>query len=334
MIPAPNDLVREDTKPAVLILDHDRQSVEKANACLRQSGYPCYASFDARSASGLISRHANIAILLASASEQRDYFHFADDILDRRNRERDFEVIFFSQKANQKQLLRALRMQACDFIHLPFDSKLLVGSIDLAARRLAGRHTPVNGARGGDQGVDPNANLVLHIQSMLRSMAEQLADVAAGGSVNGMDYIRNSNIRTAPTDKDHSLHRIAQERADNDQKGNSNTHIDNNYITKAYRIINAKKQFFFKKIDSDASLIMLLELYKVQEKEHEMPVTALCYSSGTAQTTALRRLESLEQDGFLKRHHDPADKRRILVRLTASGEKELCKYLAFINEIR
>lgn len=64
---------------------------------------------------------------------------------------------------------------------------------------------------------------------------------------------------------------------------------------------------------------MLLDLAMAQEEGRRISVSALCSGAGTSVTTALRRLELLEQEGLVERHPDPEDRRRVWLQLTRKG---------------
>ena len=70
---------------------------------------------------------------------------------------------------------------------------------------------------------------------------------------------------------------------------------------------------------SDPCWEMLLDLYDAQLDEAEVTVSSLGAASGVPLTTALRRMEVLQKHGFIERVIDPDDRRRTIVRLSASG---------------
>ena len=77
---------------------------------------------------------------------------------------------------------------------------------------------------------------------------------------------------------------------------------------------------------SDPEWDMLLELMLVHMRQTPLTVTSLCLSARVPATTALRRLENLVKTGFVERHVDPTDRRRVLVRLTAKGVRAMTQY--------
>ena len=70
---------------------------------------------------------------------------------------------------------------------------------------------------------------------------------------------------------------------------------------------------------SDPCWEMLLDLYDAQLDEAEVTVSSLGAASGVPLTTALRRMEVLQKHGFIERLVDPDDRRRTIVRLSATG---------------
>lgn len=70
---------------------------------------------------------------------------------------------------------------------------------------------------------------------------------------------------------------------------------------------------------SDPAWEMMLDLAVAEASSRHISVTSLCIASGAPTTTALRRIDDLEEAGLLKRVPDGRDRRRILVELTEQG---------------
>jgi CheY-like chemotaxis protein len=70
---------------------------------------------------------------------------------------------------------------------------------------------------------------------------------------------------------------------------------------------------------SDPCWEMLLDLYDAQLDDAEVTVSSLGAASGVPLTTALRRMDVLQKHGFIERLVDADDRRRIIVRLSATG---------------
>jgi CheY-like chemotaxis protein/DNA-binding MarR family transcriptional regulator len=74
---------------------------------------------------------------------------------------------------------------------------------------------------------------------------------------------------------------------------------------------------------SDPAWEMMLDLAVAEASARPISVTSLCIASGAPTTTALRRIDDLEQAGLVKRVPDDRDRRRILVELTGQGRGQM-----------
>lgn len=80
----------------------------------------------------------------------------------------------------------------------------------------------------------------------------------------------------------------------------------------------ARSALFPSELFSDPCWEMLLDLYDARLAGAEVTVSSLGAASGVPLTTALRRMEALQEHTLIIRGEDPRDKRRTIVRLTDS----------------
>jgi CheY-like chemotaxis protein/DNA-binding MarR family transcriptional regulator len=80
-----------------------------------------------------------------------------------------------------------------------------------------------------------------------------------------------------------------------------------------------RSQYFPAELFSDPCWEMLLDLYDASLAGAEVTVTSLGAASGVPQTTALRRMETLQGHDLIVRTEDKLDKRRTIIRLSDSG---------------
>jgi DNA-binding response OmpR family regulator len=80
-----------------------------------------------------------------------------------------------------------------------------------------------------------------------------------------------------------------------------------------------RSQYFPAELFSDPCWEMLLDLYDAALAGAEVTVTSLGAASGVPQTTALRRMETLQAHDLIVRSEDKADKRRTIVKLSDTG---------------
>lgn len=78
---------------------------------------------------------------------------------------------------------------------------------------------------------------------------------------------------------------------------------------------------------SDPAWEMLLDLAVAEASGRAISVTSLCLASGAPTTTALRRIDDLQEAGLVERFPDASDRRRIIVRLTDTGRARMQSFI-------
>jgi len=73
---------------------------------------------------------------------------------------------------------------------------------------------------------------------------------------------------------------------------------------------------------------ILLELLAARYDGREVSATKIGLSVHLPQTTVLRRIERLEENGLVKRQRDETDKRRVILQITESGEDKMLQFAA------
>jgi DNA-binding MarR family transcriptional regulator len=77
----------------------------------------------------------------------------------------------------------------------------------------------------------------------------------------------------------------------------------------------------------DSAWDMVLELVIANEENRSVCVKQLICASGETSTSALRRIDRLEQDGIVVRRHDADDHRRVSIALSLKGEEAMAAML-------
>jgi CheY-like chemotaxis protein/DNA-binding MarR family transcriptional regulator len=83
----------------------------------------------------------------------------------------------------------------------------------------------------------------------------------------------------------------------------------------------------------EPSWTILLEVYRADITGRRLSVSKLCAMDEASQTTAWRRIRSMEEQGLLLRDQDPADARRSFVMLTESATKAVSDFMARADEL-
>ena len=92
------------------------------------------------------------------------------------------------------------------------------------------------------------------------------------------------------------------------------------------KLRSARRRFFRDDIFSDPAWDMLLELYALEGEGRRVSVSKLSLASGVPGTTALRWLDKLEAQSLVVREDDPADGRRVWIKLSPSGASAMDSY--------
>lgn len=95
--------------------------------------------------------------------------------------------------------------------------------------------------------------------------------------------------------------------------------------TQAMRAKVAK--IFPRDIFRDSAWDMMLELFVAARERRSVCVKQLVLISGETPTSALRRIDRLEEAGLLLRRTDPADHRRVMIELAPKGDEAMCAML-------
>lgn len=89
-----------------------------------------------------------------------------------------------------------------------------------------------------------------------------------------------------------------------------------------------RTKFFERDLFFDPAWSILIDLYRAQLSGSRLSVSAVCYGSGVAETTALRYIKCLEVRGYIERQADEKDKRRAFLVLTRPAVEKLEGYLS------
>ena len=79
----------------------------------------------------------------------------------------------------------------------------------------------------------------------------------------------------------------------------------------------------FPGLPADPAWKILVTLAQTPEGSAKTSVTGIAHGAGVPMTTALRYIGAMEVEGVIERVPHPADRRQILIRLTAEGRRKL-----------
>ena len=92
-----------------------------------------------------------------------------------------------------------------------------------------------------------------------------------------------------------------------------------------------RARFFQEEVIVDPPWLMMLDLYIHRHTSNPVSVSSLCIASRVPATTALRWIRTLMEYGYLERHPDPSDGRRVFAELSVDAIERMTAYLEAIN---
>lgn len=99
------------------------------------------------------------------------------------------------------------------------------------------------------------------------------------------------------------------------------------WVKVAYSDRQARKAFFKDPhILGEPCWDIMLDLTAAELEHKKISITSACIASGVPPTTALRWIAILEKDGIVERSHDENDRRRMFVRMTEFGMRQMHNY--------
>jgi hypothetical protein len=97
------------------------------------------------------------------------------------------------------------------------------------------------------------------------------------------------------------------------------------------RARRTRERFFPDGLLMDPAWDILLDLYAAALEGRSVTISNACIASCAPPTTALRWIALIEQAGLIERMPDQADKRRVLLKLSGTGVKEMSSYIDTIR---
>lgn len=93
----------------------------------------------------------------------------------------------------------------------------------------------------------------------------------------------------------------------------------------------ARQRFLQRDLFADPAWDMLLELYASELGQQRVHIRLLCDASGVPDTTALRWIRKLEEEGLVMRQDVPNDRRQVWICLTPTASSAMQRYFATVS---
>lgn len=92
-----------------------------------------------------------------------------------------------------------------------------------------------------------------------------------------------------------------------------------------------RARYFPEDLFADPAWDMMLDLLQAELLHYRVSVSSLCSAAAVPQTTALRWIGTMVENGMFVRRADPHDGRRIFVELAPETSQALRRYFAEVN---
>ena len=99
-------------------------------------------------------------------------------------------------------------------------------------------------------------------------------------------------------------------------------------IQRILKLRRSRQEIFGDPLFGEPAWDMLLELYSANLQGRQESVSSLCIASGVPSTTALRWINTLEEEEWIERQADPSDGRRSFLSLTPKGLAAMDRFFA------
>lgn len=102
-------------------------------------------------------------------------------------------------------------------------------------------------------------------------------------------------------------------------------------ILRLMRLRSLRDKFFAPGLFADPCWDILLDVMVHQLAGRTVSTSSVCLAAGVPMTTAMRRLQDLEETGLVRRVPDPEDGRRVLVEITDAAASRMARYLDLLQ---
>lgn len=293
----------EPTVP-VLLLDDDAQILREYVDMLDSIGVQCRTATSAVRGLAMLEDHPEIGLVVADIRmPEMDGLRFASIVRQMKRSGPSPQFIFVTGYGEISAALAALRLEASDFLLKPVRRSDFLSAVRRAVQRVEADRA------------------ITSIQSLLPIVARWQATAASSQrtALAGVPPLEEPGpAAPAPVagPMENSPDRMADMKA---------------RVVQVIQSRQARDRHFPQHLFADPAWDMLLDLTLARLSNKEISVSSVCLAAGVPQSTALRRLQDLEQSGLVRRRRDRDDRRRIFVELTEDAMQRILRYLGVIS---
>jgi CheY-like chemotaxis protein/DNA-binding MarR family transcriptional regulator len=281
----------------VLAVDDEPRSLRVVARLLEQAHLHCHAVPSGEAALAFLQDSEEIDVVVSDLRmPTMDGIEFLRSLRRTYVHRPWLQLILVTGQASLDAAVAAIRIEASDFLFKPIEPKRLRESV----RNALDRATRARGSQGA-RTLPRDRDGVRELEDTARRLAIQLHAVTQTSELRSHD--------ASAGDGREALAVLA-------------------------RLRDTKQSIFGTTLMPEPAWEMLTELMRASLGNTRLSVTSLCLSSRSPTTTALRKLEELEDAGLVRRVPDARDGRRSYVELTPDGMLRMRMFLdAFTQTI-
>jgi len=296
----------------VLLVEDDDDAAEEMAEALSNAGYPVTRVADGQDALSLLKSRPEIGVVATDINMPRmDGLAFIESLRQLEQPGREWEVVFMSGESRIEYPIKAIRHRPIEYLQKPIKAAELCDAVQRAFQAARERAREASSRDG-----------ILVSLNQMRSLVNSLA--ASMGPVQGAEMPAPGVTPSNPAKP-----RLSRPTTSAEAEAEEPNDVSDlaQRIKRLIRAQNSRSLFFDAALFSDPCWEMLLDLMSNHLLGRQISVSSLCIASGVPQTTALRRIDDLARANLIERVADPADRRRVYIRLKEDTVKKLDRYL-------
>jgi len=267
---------------------------------------------DGQDALSLLKSRPEIGVVATDINMPRmDGLAFIESLRQLEQPGREWEVVFMSGESRIEYPIKAIRHRPIEYLQKPIKAAELCDAVQRAFQAARERAREASSRDG-----------ILVSLNQMRSLVNSLA--ASMGPVQGAEMPAPGVTPSNPAKP-----RLSRPTTSAEAEAEEPNDVSDlaQRIKRLIRAQNSRSLFFDAALFSDPCWEMLLDLMSNHLLGRQISVSSLCIASGVPQTTALRRIDDLARANLIERVADPADRRRVYIRLKEDTVKKLDRYL-------
>ena len=303
--------------PSILIIGNDDGAIERIRDCCQRDDRRVQDVRDVITALGVLDVDASIGCVFVDGGSP--WFDGLALIERLRKSHRDIPCVLFARNPDAEDVVRAMRLQVADVITDPEEETQVARALSLAAAvsERTKLDLPALRAAAGSS-AEALEQAYRHGLALIESV-RALREESAPARVMPFNPMPRQaprpatvQVAAAPTAPDAPQDSLA-------------------VLQAIQRKRAARDKFFPKGLFEDPCWDMLLDLMINHLQGRRISVSSLCIASGVAQTTALRRIADLHDQGLVRRIADDKDGRRVFIELTDAGVAAMKRYVESVG---